>query len=218
MTGSMQVPCYAQVLLNAHRKLLNKERLRDVWSAQDFAGSYLLLFLVHLELPARLEVGEAHCAWEAFRMYSTDHGETISQLDLGGLLYFLPIAMPLRSARERLAGLEWISFADIVSMIATCKSTNRAKRPHLFLDECYPESNDHDSDTIDQSELERLVRNMRGGAFKSRIVRRMLASYEADFCSASDEVPIGNDWSASNIQPLRLEAKDSLVSPRLISL
>eukprot|EP00928_Gymnodinium_smaydae_P065574 TRINITY_DN4868_c0_g2_i1.p1 TRINITY_DN4868_c0_g2~~TRINITY_DN4868_c0_g2_i1.p1 ORF type:complete len:280 (-),score=25.02 TRINITY_DN4868_c0_g2_i1:329-1117(-) len=144
IADEMHVPCYSQsasssqLLSDSSRKLLNEDTLLDVYSAQDCVGTCLPLFLCLLEPPSQLGPTELQRAWEAFRMYSTDYGDTIPQSNLPGVLRYLHIPDVGKYVKAMMVDREEISFADVLSVMTAWKDASFKNEPKEFdEDDCY---------------------------------------------------------------------------------
>eukprot|EP00928_Gymnodinium_smaydae_P065573 TRINITY_DN4868_c0_g1_i1.p1 TRINITY_DN4868_c0_g1~~TRINITY_DN4868_c0_g1_i1.p1 ORF type:complete len:255 (-),score=31.21 TRINITY_DN4868_c0_g1_i1:107-871(-) len=134
----VHVPCYSQMLSDASRRLRNKEKLRDVYLAQGCVGACLPLFLCFLEPPSRLRPEEVQRAWEAFRVYSTDYGDTIPRSNLSQVMRYLQIQVDDSHVKGTIVDLEDISFEDVLSVMATLKDASIKNEPKEFVeDDCY---------------------------------------------------------------------------------
>eukprot|EP00928_Gymnodinium_smaydae_P011079 TRINITY_DN14138_c0_g1_i3.p1 TRINITY_DN14138_c0_g1~~TRINITY_DN14138_c0_g1_i3.p1 ORF type:complete len:271 (+),score=33.79 TRINITY_DN14138_c0_g1_i3:141-953(+) len=135
---AMQVPCYLQVLSDTNRKLLNKDKLRDVYVAQDSVETCLSLFLCYLEPPSQLGQAEVQRAWEAFRLYSTDYGDTIPPISLPEVMRYLQLQAGEGDVEDILIDREKVSFAEVLSVMATRKDASINSEPKEFgEDDCY---------------------------------------------------------------------------------
>eukprot|EP00928_Gymnodinium_smaydae_P086604 TRINITY_DN7088_c0_g1_i1.p1 TRINITY_DN7088_c0_g1~~TRINITY_DN7088_c0_g1_i1.p1 ORF type:complete len:264 (+),score=21.43 TRINITY_DN7088_c0_g1_i1:34-825(+) len=109
------IPCYLQVLSTSDRRLLNIDRLRDLFDSQGFGDGRFCLHLAFLDVPDQLGQAVVQRAWDVFRIHSTDCGDTIPQ---SGLLEVIRYLYGCR-VEDMLVDHERVSFADVLSVIAS---------------------------------------------------------------------------------------------------
>eukprot|EP00928_Gymnodinium_smaydae_P060881 TRINITY_DN4476_c0_g3_i4.p1 TRINITY_DN4476_c0_g3~~TRINITY_DN4476_c0_g3_i4.p1 ORF type:complete len:254 (-),score=28.88 TRINITY_DN4476_c0_g3_i4:246-1007(-) len=112
--------CYAQVLSDTNRILLNAEKLCDIYRRQDVIGSRFRIFLALIEVPSQLDQAQVQSAWEAFRIHSTDYGDTIPRARLAQVIQYTGMRFPDDGPVEDLrVDNETMSFVNLLSFLAT---------------------------------------------------------------------------------------------------
>eukprot|EP00928_Gymnodinium_smaydae_P097226 TRINITY_DN8756_c0_g2_i1.p1 TRINITY_DN8756_c0_g2~~TRINITY_DN8756_c0_g2_i1.p1 ORF type:complete len:260 (+),score=22.10 TRINITY_DN8756_c0_g2_i1:62-841(+) len=122
-------PCYSLVLSDSDRVLRNAEKLRDVYRRQGENGSRFLLFVAFIDVPSQLEPTQVRLAWDAFRIYSTDYGDTVPWADFGRVMRYLCTGTPHSQVENLGANEEHICFADVLSFLTTSDDTSASERP-----------------------------------------------------------------------------------------
>eukprot|EP00928_Gymnodinium_smaydae_P054450 TRINITY_DN3820_c2_g1_i1.p1 TRINITY_DN3820_c2_g1~~TRINITY_DN3820_c2_g1_i1.p1 ORF type:complete len:244 (-),score=36.98 TRINITY_DN3820_c2_g1_i1:19-750(-) len=123
---AISVPSCLQVLSDNKGKLLNKVTLREVCFANNCVASRLFLFLTCMDVPSQLSQAEVQRAWEAFRIHSTDYGDTIPQASLARVLHYQDMDIRGCQVEKRLADFEFVSFADVLSVTAAVNDASSA--------------------------------------------------------------------------------------------
>eukprot|EP00928_Gymnodinium_smaydae_P054448 TRINITY_DN3820_c0_g2_i1.p1 TRINITY_DN3820_c0_g2~~TRINITY_DN3820_c0_g2_i1.p1 ORF type:complete len:258 (-),score=30.73 TRINITY_DN3820_c0_g2_i1:144-917(-) len=118
---------WLQVLSNDHKKLEDRDRLRDVYAAQCGDDFPLQLFLTFLHVPGQLEEGEVRRVWEAFRIHSADHGDTVTRESVDGVMRYLALHYSDCQVNDLTVDRERISFVELLSIANTIKDTSAAK-------------------------------------------------------------------------------------------
>eukprot|EP00928_Gymnodinium_smaydae_P086605 TRINITY_DN7088_c0_g1_i3.p1 TRINITY_DN7088_c0_g1~~TRINITY_DN7088_c0_g1_i3.p1 ORF type:complete len:265 (+),score=13.72 TRINITY_DN7088_c0_g1_i3:34-828(+) len=135
------IPCYLQVLSTSDRRLLNIDRLRDLFDSQGFGDGRFCLHLAFLDVPDQLGQAVVQRAWDVFRIHSTDCGDTIPQSSLLEVIRNLGTCTHGCQVEDVLVDHERVSFADVLSVIATIKedaSASARRAPEEFVSERYP--------------------------------------------------------------------------------
>eukprot|EP00928_Gymnodinium_smaydae_P065522 TRINITY_DN48643_c0_g1_i1.p1 TRINITY_DN48643_c0_g1~~TRINITY_DN48643_c0_g1_i1.p1 ORF type:complete len:268 (+),score=30.93 TRINITY_DN48643_c0_g1_i1:54-857(+) len=146
-------PRYLQELSNDNDILLNGDKLREVFSAQSFVDSRFCLFLKYLEIPSGLTQTEVQRAGEAFRIHSTEYGDTIPRSNLVGLIRYVELDTRGDQVKTTLADMEWMSFANVLSVMATMKvaSVSTASEEDVIAEEIAVERRTFASEDADDS-------------------------------------------------------------------
>eukprot|EP00928_Gymnodinium_smaydae_P060877 TRINITY_DN4476_c0_g2_i2.p1 TRINITY_DN4476_c0_g2~~TRINITY_DN4476_c0_g2_i2.p1 ORF type:complete len:253 (-),score=14.62 TRINITY_DN4476_c0_g2_i2:239-997(-) len=114
----LSYPCYAQVLSDANRILLNAEKLRDIYPGQDVIRSRISIFLAFIEVPSQLGQAQVQRAWEAFRLHSTDYGDTIPGTSFVRVLQYAGIGIPDSAVEDMRVDCKHMSFVNVLSFLA----------------------------------------------------------------------------------------------------
>eukprot|EP00928_Gymnodinium_smaydae_P097225 TRINITY_DN8756_c0_g1_i1.p1 TRINITY_DN8756_c0_g1~~TRINITY_DN8756_c0_g1_i1.p1 ORF type:complete len:242 (+),score=24.89 TRINITY_DN8756_c0_g1_i1:63-788(+) len=131
-------PGYSQVLSDSDRILRNAEKLRDVYLRQGDNRSRFLLFLAFIEIPSQLEQTQVQLAWDAFRIYSTDYGDTVPRADIGRVIRYGSSGSEVEDMR---VNKEHISFVDVLSFLTTLDDTSDSEQPDELVEQicCFSE-------------------------------------------------------------------------------
>eukprot|EP00928_Gymnodinium_smaydae_P058273 TRINITY_DN4148_c0_g2_i1.p1 TRINITY_DN4148_c0_g2~~TRINITY_DN4148_c0_g2_i1.p1 ORF type:complete len:273 (+),score=24.01 TRINITY_DN4148_c0_g2_i1:55-819(+) len=212
----MSVPSYSQVLSDTNRKLPNKESLRDVHLAQGSLGTCLCLFLRCLEIPSQLGTAEVQCAWEAFRMHSTDYGDTISQIHVSGVMRYVQMRASYESAKHLLVDRELMSFADVLAVLASWKDVVMKREPEGFLervlDDCY-------FFEVEDACRPAVAPTKTAWLYASNRKKRKESRRRAKGCCASTYEPMNGDGSAASFSFRQsIASTDGVGAPALMSL
>eukprot|EP00928_Gymnodinium_smaydae_P071308 TRINITY_DN54933_c0_g1_i1.p1 TRINITY_DN54933_c0_g1~~TRINITY_DN54933_c0_g1_i1.p1 ORF type:complete len:253 (+),score=18.52 TRINITY_DN54933_c0_g1_i1:63-821(+) len=137
----LSYPCYSQVLSDTDGILLNAEKLRDTYRRQDVVGSRFCLFLARIEVPRQLGKTQVQRAWEAFRINSTDCGDTIPQANVARVLQYMGIRTPYRQVEDMRFDNDHISFVNMLSSLTTRDATSASNPPEELVAEicCFSE-------------------------------------------------------------------------------
>eukprot|EP00928_Gymnodinium_smaydae_P049238 TRINITY_DN33034_c0_g1_i1.p1 TRINITY_DN33034_c0_g1~~TRINITY_DN33034_c0_g1_i1.p1 ORF type:complete len:258 (+),score=21.03 TRINITY_DN33034_c0_g1_i1:62-835(+) len=215
----MHLPCYSQVLADSNRKLLSRDELRDVYSAQDSVGTCLCLFLSCLEIPSQLGEAEVQHAWEGFRMHSTDFGDTMTHIALPGVMRYVQMSVVDDLKKKGLAHHEWMSFVDVLSVMAAWKDVFAQGRPREFAeDDCYFFEEESAIDQTDIPSITSLIESARQQKDSRRSMKRRLPSKESTSGSVSGKKPTEGGRSASSFPPQSAVSSNTEVAPVLLSL
>eukprot|EP00928_Gymnodinium_smaydae_P017994 TRINITY_DN16860_c0_g1_i1.p1 TRINITY_DN16860_c0_g1~~TRINITY_DN16860_c0_g1_i1.p1 ORF type:complete len:247 (+),score=28.08 TRINITY_DN16860_c0_g1_i1:47-742(+) len=112
------IPSYEQMLVCGNSTLLNNDVLCDVCRNQDGPGDRISMLLVRLDVPRELTDAEARRVWEAFRIYSTDCGETVRCACVSNVLRFSDIPSRLDDVDMSLAEINEVSFLEVLRLAA----------------------------------------------------------------------------------------------------
>eukprot|EP00928_Gymnodinium_smaydae_P018516 TRINITY_DN17045_c1_g1_i1.p1 TRINITY_DN17045_c1_g1~~TRINITY_DN17045_c1_g1_i1.p1 ORF type:complete len:255 (+),score=38.97 TRINITY_DN17045_c1_g1_i1:200-964(+) len=140
--------CCLQVLSDDNKKLLSRDILRDVYSAQGVVDSYLRLFLTCLDVPSQLKRAEIQRAWEAFRIHSTDYGETIAPESLVGVIRYSELSASDSQVENLLLDDGPLSFVDVLSIMKTIKEASAAKAADYLVEDCFCFTELQDADDL----------------------------------------------------------------------
>eukprot|EP00928_Gymnodinium_smaydae_P092232 TRINITY_DN76047_c1_g1_i1.p1 TRINITY_DN76047_c1_g1~~TRINITY_DN76047_c1_g1_i1.p1 ORF type:complete len:261 (-),score=28.23 TRINITY_DN76047_c1_g1_i1:91-873(-) len=114
-------PFCLQVLSDKKKRLLNGDILRAVYF-ESFGDSRFCLFLMCLSFPSQLLQADVQRAWEAFRIHSTDYGDTIPRASLPGVMRYVDLPPCCYQLSDVPTNREWISFDDVISVMGKAKA------------------------------------------------------------------------------------------------
>eukprot|EP00928_Gymnodinium_smaydae_P000532 TRINITY_DN10202_c0_g2_i1.p1 TRINITY_DN10202_c0_g2~~TRINITY_DN10202_c0_g2_i1.p1 ORF type:complete len:269 (+),score=39.09 TRINITY_DN10202_c0_g2_i1:39-845(+) len=188
----MGIPCYLQVLSDANRKLRNIDVLYDVWSAQNFVGARLSLFVLCADIPEHFSRAEAQRVWEAFRISSADLGDTVNKTDLIYVFRFSGCSAYEFQLKALSVKSELLSFVDVLSLITEWKTRYyRANKPvHSAEARCVPDISYpcNLSDARFEAECAKYFQNLPHQRLKARSRSRMRTRLQEQCCALADEV------------------------------
>eukprot|EP00928_Gymnodinium_smaydae_P055579 TRINITY_DN3908_c1_g1_i1.p1 TRINITY_DN3908_c1_g1~~TRINITY_DN3908_c1_g1_i1.p1 ORF type:complete len:210 (-),score=29.63 TRINITY_DN3908_c1_g1_i1:92-721(-) len=155
---NMGIPCYAQVLSDARGRLASKDVLHDVYLRRDVADAHITVFVVLVSLPAGFIDQDAQRVWEAFRAYSCDCGDTMSQDHLPAVLRFLDRFIDICHLGPILLEREQLSFSEVLSLVLKTKLWfgTREARSDFTADECFEEASCYSEYSISDADRRRL--------------------------------------------------------------
>eukprot|EP00928_Gymnodinium_smaydae_P030129 TRINITY_DN22478_c0_g1_i1.p1 TRINITY_DN22478_c0_g1~~TRINITY_DN22478_c0_g1_i1.p1 ORF type:complete len:257 (-),score=31.26 TRINITY_DN22478_c0_g1_i1:109-879(-) len=216
--SEMRIPCYSQIISDARRTLQSQDQLRSVHSVQDPADCRLALNLTFLDVPSQCSPEEVQRAWEAFRMYSKDYGETVPRDGFIGVMRYSEIGISNTHLEELLVNREWLTFPDVLSIMAKWNEVSATLTPDEMIDDRYDLFACKNSCTpAEILEIETILKKVKARQRKPlRSSRSSKLKAVTKSCKASDG-PIEHDVYVCR-SPHRDVSEGSKVSSHLISL
>eukprot|EP00928_Gymnodinium_smaydae_P054796 TRINITY_DN38504_c0_g1_i1.p1 TRINITY_DN38504_c0_g1~~TRINITY_DN38504_c0_g1_i1.p1 ORF type:complete len:245 (-),score=38.65 TRINITY_DN38504_c0_g1_i1:190-894(-) len=189
------VPCYEQLLVCGTRTLLNNDVLLDVNQERSSLGERISMLLVRIDLPQELAEADVQRAWELFRIYSTDGGETICRSHFESVMGFMELPRHGGDVEPTFPGSKTqLSFVDVLHLVV--KETQGVPTESCGLPEPEMPSNDQWRGYRDSCNSSACTTCRRG------VLRQV------------EHLPFDVDWKKLNMRLLKVQKKQILAGSR----